>query len=400
MPSAPRALLGDPEQDALGLLGLRLADPKDGEVASEARVSKRQLRPRGAGALPDDGHPATREDGFHEHRDVLVGADALAGVEQRQQVADEPDHLRHLALFEHVEGLALPVPEPVLAGDETAGVDEEDRSGLLRILGGVGDPKRDLVENGALADARRSDHGDRLLSRCVDQCRQIVDDRAPLVGPFELALSRERSEVHPDAAQGRGRGSGWLAVGAAGGLAFLLLLVGGQRELVEMAVLADEAGQGGGLGVDGEDFDPLLGVEPQGELTALVQPSELLADENGRVVLPAPPGGLGEDVQIEAGQPDVAPGLAEDQGGEHGGDRDRILGPVHGEQVGDLEPSRGCARAGGERTLPARVTSIDEVAHHELEVLAGLIEIVGVQLQRMVAEHPNGEEPVAVPPHV
>ena len=58
----------------------------------------------------------------------------FARVEQRQQVADEPNDVGRFDLFENIERLSLPVAKPVVASHESTGVDKKDRPRFFGIF--------------------------------------------------------------------------------------------------------------------------------------------------------------------------------------------------------------------------------------------------------------------------
>ena len=260
------------------------------------------------------------------------------------------------------------------------------------------DPVGQLVDNGAFANARAPDDGDRLLLFTADERVQIVDGLVAPVGPFELTVSGELRQVYADPRQRRRRRTDRSAVFFTYGR--IVDLVGRQREFIEVSVFTQEFGQRGWVGADLKDLDPLLGVEAQFELRAFVDPLEVLFDQSARFVFPSFSAVFDEDVQVESRQPDSSPGRAGNQGGKLAGDLERLFLAVNGQQFGHLEDMRLRGDRGRKGALPTRMAAVDEVADDQLEVFSSLVEVVGEQFEGAVAEDANGIEPASVSANV
>ena len=233
MPRASRisAATAAEDLDLAGLLGG--VESKDVEGTGESRVAPLDLRPLLGGRLAEQQQvgPAL-EAGFERHRHVVVGLHRLARVQEKDQLAEAPDHARLLGFARQVQAALAPVVEKAAAGHDAAGVQEPHRAfqtgrGCLLLLPVVLDLGRldraarpqpvqcvgELVAQAALAvppladeDDRTSPLGERMgVGRGqAELSDQLLDLRIASVRAAELAFTRALGQRFPPASEGRG----------------------------------------------------------------------------------------------------------------------------------------------------------------------------------------------------
>ncbi len=431
---ARRQLGRDRAEDTPGLGRVGLVDADHREGAREALVAALGQRPLLGRGLADDGDLAAGQDGRQQLGQVVVGLGRLAGVEQLAEVTQHQDRVDRARLAQGVEGLALPVAEVALAGDQARAVEEQDRALRGRRIGrrrrrgrrgrcgwrGGGQAPGQLVQDGRLAGAGRPDQHQRLglghgqaRPHQLDQLVAVVRGLEPaglrqLVPRHGQAIERRRrrraarGRAGPGPAPARvvvpvvvelGPGRGVAAVGLVGPDQL------GRGALVAIELAPAQVAQAQRRQLELEVEEALGPVGPQRQHHALVAVDQLGRQERR---------GLRRRVLAGQPQPHVEPGrphlvVRPVRRPDHDVDTQvgrRGLGLAVHPQRRHRQRRRGGRRVPGQVEQAPGVRPTELIVEGQGQLLDGALEAGGVHRQRRLLERRDRDPAADVLAHV